>query len=206
MNSETSQAQLLPSLDPSTGILLSSPDYRAEFREREAALRGRDSWKLERRQHFEELNNPSRDALTRGDWAESLRLIAVRRPALLAEHQDDVRRTTTFHRVRVIETPLTPYVQWELHSLKLQMECGVPVSVIHAQSDLVQHTEAEHGTLLPEIVILGGETLYQVLYTDTGVPDGAIRHTGRSVIARGRPTSGRSTKRVKPSPASWSAR
>ncbi|MFJ2218356.1 DUF6879 family protein [Streptomyces sp. NPDC101062] len=173
---------LPPILQHAQGTRLDSAAYRADFRTREAAVRGRDSWKLERLQHFEEQGSPSRDALSRGDWAESLRLMDGRRDALLAERDDDRLRGTTFHRVRVVETPLTPYVQWELHSLRQQMECGgIPVSVIHAAA--VERTEAELGALLPEVVILGGETLYQVLYTNTGLPDGAVRHTQESLIA-----------------------
>ncbi|MGC9540104.1 hypothetical protein [Streptomyces sp. UG1] len=48
---------------------------------------GAGPWKLECRQHFEEQGSPSGDAVRRGEWERSL---------------------------RVVEKPVSPYVQWEL--------------------------------------------------------------------------------------------
>ena len=39
-----------------------------------------------------------------------------------------------------------------------------------------------HGRL-PELVVIGGRILYRVLYTDAGVPDGAIRFTDPRTVA-----------------------
>jgi hypothetical protein len=167
-----------PALRREAGERLAGDVYKQEFWERDAAIHDRDSWKLERRQHFEEQGSPSRDALSRGDWAESLRLMEERRGNLLAAAREDERRNSLFHRVRVVEQPLTPYVQWELHSLRQQAECGMRVQVVGP--DLVAQSESDG--LLPELVILGGEVLYQVLYTESGVPDGAIRYTDPDII------------------------
>ncbi|MEV7084580.1 DUF6879 family protein [Streptomyces sp. NPDC093085] len=160
------------------GVRLSREAYKREFRERDAAIIGRDSWKLERRQHFEEQGSPSRDALSRGEWAESLRLMAERREKLLAVAREDERRRSLFHRVRVVEQPLTPYLQWELHSLRQQAACGMRVRVIGAGAV----ASSENGGLLPELVVLGGDVLYEVIYTESGVPDGAVRHSDPDII------------------------
>ncbi|MFG2697696.1 DUF6879 family protein [Kitasatospora sp. NPDC048407] len=161
-----------PALNPENGCRLTREEYRRDFRERDAEIRGRDSWKLERRQYFEEQNSPSRDALRRGDWAGALRLLEERRGALEAIGREDEERGSFFHRVRVVERPLTGYLQWELHSLRMRAECGERVRIVPAEE------LAEDSGPLPEIVVLGGRTLYQVLYTATGTPDGAIRWTG----------------------------
>ncbi|MEV7868770.1 DUF6879 family protein [Streptomyces sp. NPDC088124] len=167
-----------PILLPELGERLVREVYKREFRERDAAIHDRDSWKLERRQHFEEQGSPSRDALSRGDWAESLRLMEERREKLLAAVREDERRNSLFHRVRVVEQPPTPYLQWELNSLRQQAQCGMRVRVVDA--GLVAPSES--GGLLPELVILGGDVLYRVLYTDAGVPNGAIRYTDPDII------------------------
>ncbi|WP_329062377.1 DUF6879 family protein [Streptomyces sp. NBC_01429] len=43
-------------------------------------------------------------------------------------------------------------------------------------------TPSEGDGPLPELIVLGGDVLYEVLYTESGVPDGAIRHTDPEVI------------------------
>jgi hypothetical protein len=127
-----------------------------------------------------EQNHPSRDALRRGDWHEALELLERRREQLLKMAGEDQRRGSVFHRVRVVENPLTPYVQWELHSLRIQNECGMPVRVVTAE----RVAALENDGLLPEVVVLGGNTLYRVLYTDKGVSDGAVRFTDSALIER----------------------
>lgn len=169
-----------PILPPERGERLVREAYRKDFRERSLALRNADSWKLERRQHFEEQGSPSRDALRRGEWEESLRLMRERGDSLAAAAREDERQGHTFHRVRVVEEPLTPYLQWELHSLLQQAQFGVRVRVVHAESV----AEVERTVPLPELVLLGGRTLFNVLYSDAGHPQGAIRYTESDVTAR----------------------
>ncbi|RDG36872.1 DUF6879 family protein [Streptomyces corynorhini] len=166
--------QNVPALTPESGERLVSKDYKRDFRERQALIRGGASWKLERRQYFEEQNDPSRDALTRGDWQEVLRLFAADRDIVLARAREDRSRGHAFYRVRIVEYPITPYVQWELHWLKQDVELGASrVRIVTA--DHVADAEKNHQ--LPEIVILDGRTLYHVLYTDNGQPMGSIRFT-----------------------------
>ncbi|MEU1801381.1 DUF6879 family protein [Streptomyces sp. NPDC019937] len=171
---------LAPVLDPEQGDRLTRPAYKQDFRQREDAIRDGSSWKLERRQHFEEQGGPSRDALRRGDWQEALRLLADRHDDLATAAQEEKRRGYAFHRVRVIEKPLTPYVQWELHSQRQRAEHGQRIRIVPAE----QVAASENTGPLPEVVILGGHTLFQVLYTDAGVADGAIRYTDRELVER----------------------
>lgn len=169
----------VPALLPEWGEPLVREAYRKDFRERSAALRDADSWKLERRQHFEEQGSPSRDALRRGEWDESLRLMAERHDALAAAARKDERQGHVFHRVRVVEEPLTPYLQWELHSLRQQARFGSRVRVVSAESVAA----VERSAPLPELVVLGGRTLFSILYSDAGHPQGAVRFTEPAVVA-----------------------
>ncbi|MFD3483976.1 DUF6879 family protein [Streptomyces sp. NPDC058665] len=168
-----------PVLLPERGERLVREAYREDFRERSAVLRDADSWKLERRQHFEEQGSPSRDALRRGDWEESLRLMAERADTLAAAARKDERQGHVFHRVRLVEEPLTPYLQWELHSLRQQARFGTRVRVVSAESVAA----VERSQPLPELVVLGGRTLFNVLYSEAGHPQGAIRFTEPDVVA-----------------------
>lgn len=168
-----------PALPAERGERLRSADYKREFRARDAAIRNGSSWKLERLQHFEEVGNPSREALRRGDWEESLRLLEAGRDNLRRFAADEVARNAVFHRVRVVEEPLTPYLQWEMHSLRIRAEHGERVRVLPAEAVAA----AESDGPLPELVLQDDQVLYRVLYTDAGVPDGALRFTDSTVLS-----------------------
>ncbi|MEU9413643.1 DUF6879 family protein [Streptomyces sp. NPDC048281] len=169
---------LVPGLPDELGERLAREDYKRDFRERRAAIRDGESWKLERLQHFEEANDDSREALRQGDWSAVLRLFEAERDALVRKARDEVSRGAVFHRIRVVEEPLTPYVQWELHWLRLNAECGLSVRVLPAS----EVAAAEGDALLPELTLLGSRVLYRVLYTDASQPDGAIRFTDPSTV------------------------
>lgn len=165
---------LPPDIAHDRGVRLAGADYKRDFRERQAAIRDGASWKLERRQYFEEQGDPSRDALTRGDWQGALRVFDEERDGQIAKARENKRRGYAFHRVRVVEHPVTAYVQWELHALRQQAELGGnSVRIVTGESV----AEAETAHPLPEIVVLGGRTLYHVLYSDAGRPSGAVRFT-----------------------------
>ncbi|WP_129768825.1 DUF6879 family protein [Streptomyces sp. L-9-10] len=169
-----------PTLPPERGERLVRDVYKRDFRERDAAIRDAESWKLERRQHFREQGSASRDALSRGEWEEALRLIDERRDDLLESARDDERRGFVFHRVRVVERPLTPYLQWELHSLRQRAEYGERIRTVSAEVLAAAESEGP----LPEVVILGGSTLYQVLYDESGASQGAIRYSDSGIVGR----------------------
>ncbi|MFE4911875.1 DUF6879 family protein [Streptomyces sp. NPDC056652] len=171
----------VPPFPAEQGERLLRDAYKRDFWERYDAIRDRGSWKLERRQHFEEQGSASRDALTRGDWSEALRLIEERRADLLADAREDARRGSVFHRLRVVEEPLTPYVQWQLHSLRQRADVGgEKIRTIRAEAVAASETDGP----LPEVVVLGGQTLYQVLYSESGVSEGAVRYTDAEIVGR----------------------
>ena len=97
---------------------LSVPDYRADFRAEEKAIAGQESWKLERRQHFRQPGSASWEAFARGDWGQALQLIEDRREVLTQFAAEVKAQGLDLYRVRVVEEPIRPYLQWELHSLK----------------------------------------------------------------------------------------
>ncbi|MCX4906176.1 DUF6879 family protein [Streptomyces sp. NBC_00878] len=169
---------LPPILTPEQGQRLDRDAYKRAFRAQDMAIRDAGSWKLERRQHFEEQGSPSREALRRGEWEQALRLLTDRRDALLAAAREDERKGHLFHRVRVVEKPLTPYVQWELHSHRQRAEYGERIRVVGAE----QVARAERACLLPEVVVLGGSTLFQVLYSEAGATVGAVRYSDRYLV------------------------
>lgn len=167
-----------PSLPAHRGEPLDDDAYVADFRARRKAIRNGDSWKLERLQHFEEEDSPRRDALRRGDWQEALRLFKAGREDARKSAEDDKRHGSPFHRLRVVEEPLTPYVQWELHWLHMRAQAGHPTRVLSAKD--VAAAEADR--LLPEIVILDNRTLYEILYTDAGAYDSTRRFTDPEIV------------------------
>lgn len=161
------------------GHRLSLDAYRSDFRRYRDRIRGRESWKFERRQEFEE-DGESWQALRRGDRAESVRLLEDEREDLLAAARRDRQRGTPFRRVRVVEEPLTPYMRWELYALRVQAEAGKDIRVVRPG---VLGTLEPAGPL-PEVVVLGGQVLYEVIYTDAGALDGAVRHHDADLIRR----------------------
>ncbi|MFE3603105.1 DUF6879 family protein [Streptomyces sp. NPDC059142] len=163
------------------GHRLPRDDYRRDFRQSDEKITGRDSWKFERRQHFEEPGSPSWEAFRSGEWSEALRLMAEGGTTYWSEvAQEDRARGSVFHRVRVVEEPLTPYLQWELNSLRVQAECGLPIRVVGGGALKALEAAAP----LPEIVVLGGRVLYEVVYTEAGVLDGGIRFADPGLIGR----------------------
>ena len=141
---------------------------------------GQDSWKLERRQHFLEPGFASWEAFSRGDWDEALRLIKGERDYLQEFAQDNAQREVDLFRVRVVEEPLTPYLQWELHLLRLRAECGEKIRITGPEAV----DALESAGPLPELLTLGNATTYRILYTDQGVLDGAVRFTDPGVTSR----------------------
>lgn len=146
------------------GVWLPIREYRAEFRAAQWAIAGQESWKLERRQHFREPGFASREAFARGDWNTALRLMEGEREYLAEFSAKAAQLGIVLSRVRVVETPIDPYLQWELHLLKLRAECGELIRVLAGG----QVSEYEANGPLPEMVTLGSSALYHVRYDDAG--------------------------------------
>ncbi|MFJ1704927.1 DUF6879 family protein [Kitasatospora sp. NPDC088346] len=162
------------------GAWLPLDEYRQDFRRRDFAVDGYDSWKLERRQTFQEPEDPSWRAYSRGDRALARRLVDARRDDLLELSRTAVEHRTRLLRVRVVECPFTPYLAWELYLLRLRAECGEQIRVV-GPGEVAPFER--HGPL-PELVTLGPDTVYDIAYDEAGILVGATRHTGRAVRDR----------------------
>ncbi|MGW2821680.1 DUF6879 family protein [Streptomyces sp. NPDC001443] len=132
--------------------------------------------KLERRQEFQEPGTESWEAFHRGDWETALALLDTNRTTLAEYYAALRRRGLVNRRVRVVELPVTAYLQWELHALHTSALAGEAIRVVSA--DAVR--DCEQDGPLPELVLLGDSDLYEVLYTEEGVGDGC-RHIGDPV-------------------------
>ncbi|MGE7385822.1 DUF6879 family protein [Streptomyces sp. NPDC004126] len=169
-----------PALPATRGEALDADAYAEELLERRASVRNGESWRLERLQHFEEAGNPARDALRRGDWREVLRLIEAERTTARRAADDDSRTGSPFRRLRVVEQPLSPYLRWQLHWLHMRAEAGHQTRVLSAEE--FSFAEAAGGGRLPEIVIVDGRVLYELLHTPAGVHTGSRRYEDPAVV------------------------
>lgn len=167
------------------GHLLSLDEYLTEFDVRQWEIRRRwgigpkESWKLERLQHFREPGFSSWEAFDQGDPDQARGLIEAERD-FLAEFQQKARDLDiSLYRVRVVERPITAYLWWELHLLKLRAECGERIHVV----ELDKLQEYERGSTLPELLTLGSRLLYEIRYDRGGVLTGAVRTANRRMVA-----------------------
>ncbi|MDQ0683406.1 hypothetical protein QFZ56_002369 [Streptomyces achromogenes] len=134
--------------------------------------------KLERGQHFQERGFPSWEAFADGDWERALSLADERREDYAQELRRAARLGVRHRRLRVVEFPITPYVQWELFVLRARVEVGDEIRILDA--DDISNIEQTHP--VPEAVILGDVVLYEVIYDEDGNAAGAEKYTDRSLI------------------------
>jgi len=134
--------------------------------------------KLERGQHFKEPGFASWEAFAAGDWDRALTLADEGREDYAQELRRARRLGIPHRRLRVVELPVTPYVQWELSVLRVRVEMGDAIKIIDGR-DIA---DIEHGHPVPEVVILGDVAMYEVVYDSEGNADGAKRYTDRALI------------------------
>ena len=144
--------------------------YCQDLQSRREGLRGAQCWKLVRRQHFA-AGSPLREAVWRRDWEAAAELIEQQRLSVRRSVEADRRRGGRFRCVRVVDEPLSVCLQWELRSLRAQAECGAAVRVV--PSSVLGGLECH--ARLPEVVVLGERTLYEIVRDDRGVAVGAYR-------------------------------
>jgi hypothetical protein len=137
-------------------------------------------WKLERQQFFQEPGYDTWEAFVRGDWTGSLRLLEAGRDTIADHHHRVEEHGFTVRRVRVVEEPISPYLQWELHVLRVREQCGSGIRVMGPEQ--VAHLEAAGP--LPEIYTLGTEVMYEAIYDGRGILEGARRYTDPELIRR----------------------
>jgi hypothetical protein len=168
----------LVDLDHAPGERLALAAYRSDFQQRQWTIAGQDSWKLERGQSFQEPGFESWEAFSLGHWDEALRLIEGERDYLRDFSAQNAARGIDLFRVRVVEKPLSAYLHWELHLLRLRAEYGEKIRVVGPEAI----SGLESAQRLPEILTLG-EVIYRIQYTEQGVLDGAVRFIDPQVAA-----------------------
>lgn len=169
-------------LDRAAGEPLELADYQVDFQDHFWQIDGAGFWKLERQQSFQEPGDESWEAFARGDWEEALRLLAARRAEIAADVRRSDEHGFAIHRVRVVAEPLTPYLQWELHLLRLREQCGTGVRVVEPAEVAPLETKEP----LPEVNVLGDRVMYEILYDEDGILAGGRRFTDRALIGRWR--------------------
>lgn len=162
------------------GETLTLDEYWAEFDERFWQTRAPGFWKLERQQNFQEPSNASWRAFAEGRWTESIQLIQAERGNFIDYYRRIAERGFRTRRVRVVEKPITPYLQWELHVLLLRHQCGGLTHVVGPD----QIALLEQKCPLPEIYTLGHDLMYEAIYDADGVLAAARRFTDRDLIIR----------------------
>lgn len=165
-------------LDDAVGKRLELSEYYADFRRN--FRRARNFWKLERGQVFAEPGDPSWEAFDTGDWDEALRLLEERREDLKHYHAENTAAGTQARRIRIVFLPVTPYLQWELHLLKIRDETGGPVRILHASAV----ADLEDQGQLPDIYTMDDTVMYQAVYDERGVLAYALRYISRPLVAR----------------------
>jgi hypothetical protein len=160
------------------GERLALESYLEDFDQRFWEIGEEGFWKLERQQTFKEPGVESWEAFARGDWEQSLRLIAEQRNHYSSYFAKIAAHDFSLHRVRIVEEPVSPYLQWELHLLNLKAECGERTRVIGPE----RVSSLESDRPLPELVVLGDSTVYEIQYDNDGILEGAIRFTEGEVI------------------------
>ncbi|MFD9204683.1 DUF6879 family protein [Streptomyces sioyaensis] len=156
---------------------LDRPSYHEDFRRHyESGIRFLK--KLERGQNFKERGFPSWEAFAVGEWNRALSLIEEKREIYAGQFRKAAELGILERRLRVVQFPVTPYVQWELFVLRLRVELGDNIRVLDARK--ISDIEVDH--LVPEVVILGDEVMYEVVYDDDGNAAGANRIADQGVI------------------------
>jgi hypothetical protein len=167
-------------LDGATGERMELDAYYADFEKNFWSITELGFWKLERQQYFREPGYDSWEAFEKGDWDESLRLLEVGRADMVDYHRRIEEHGFVARRVRVVEEPIIPYLQWELYALRVRDQSGGGVRIVGPG----QVAPFENGSALPEIYTLGSTVMYQAMYDDAGVLESARRFTDRDLIVR----------------------
>lgn len=166
--------------DAAAGADMTLVDYYEDFERHFWNVR--EFWKLERGQTFAEPGNASWEAFNQGDWDAAIRLLEERRESLIEYHRQADAAGVATRRIRIVEFPLSPYMQWELNLLRIRDETGGPIRVLDRSA--VEHLET--GGPLPEIYTLDDKIMYQAIYDQNGVLDYARKFTDPALVARAR--------------------
>lgn len=171
---------MLDQIRRAPGVLLDRPSYHERMRVETSRMNG-IAWKLERSQIFTESpDDPAWAAFAAGDWRKSIEIFESERPDIQAEAEKYEKQDSELRRLRVVQRPVSAYLQWELQSLRIIDECGMPIRVLDAGS--LKHLESEEQ--LPELVVLGDRILFEVRYDSQWQACGAKLVEDHDLIAR----------------------
>lgn len=155
-------------------------DYRQDFQSRREGLRGAECWVLARRQQVV-ADSPLQEAISRGGGdagphvdqrSHSDQLSPLDRQGLEPQGCAETEpRGGRFRCVRVVDEPLSPGLQRELRSLRVQARGDLGVRVVPASA----LGGLEIRAALPEVVVLGQRTVYELVHGADGLPVGAYR-------------------------------
>jgi hypothetical protein len=109
------------------GVRLGQPEYQEDFGRRMGLGDGADSWKIKRLQAYDESGFPSWEAFLAGDWEAALALIEAERAGFARFYGGFAARGASFRRVRIVEAPVSAYVQWELAEAAVDVVRGARV-------------------------------------------------------------------------------
>jgi hypothetical protein len=152
--------------------------YYADFQKNYANIK--EFWKLERGQVYAEPGDVGWEAFNSGDWEAAMSLLESRREDLTSYFQEQVARGTVGRRVRIVSLPPTPYLQWEMHVLRLRDELGEPMRILQD----VDVAGLEDEGPLPDIYTMDRQVMYQAIYDDDGVLEHALKYTGQALVSR----------------------
>lgn len=171
---------MLDTISSIPGDHLDLSEYGDDFGARFQSLRNSDIRKLERQQEFHEPESDSWMAFLQDRREESLRMLEANRPALRELFSRLAGVGCRVQRVRVVEKPISTYLLWELHSLRIRAQCGEDIRVITPEP--LSTFERDHP--VPETLTLGDEVTYRILYDAQGEAEGAIRFLDPALTAR----------------------
>ncbi|MGH3832611.1 MAG: DUF6879 family protein [Pseudonocardiaceae bacterium] len=161
------------------GEVLSLDEYWPDFELNRSRVTDRID-KLERRQYFEEPHDPGWRAFVSGDWQEALRLEELSRQEIIVHYTAYAEDGIVGRRVRVVEFPIGPYLQWELNGLRIRAECGENIHVVSAE--IVAPYEKD-GRPVPEMIILSAEVMYEIRYDQSSVLSGGRKIAETDIIS-----------------------
>ncbi|MEV4972777.1 DUF6879 family protein [Streptomyces scopuliridis] len=166
-------------LADATGDRLELDAYLEDFDKHFWHAGGAGFWKLERRQTFREPGVKSWEAFFRGEWGKALSLISEQRGHYERYFRKIADHGFGLHRVRVVEEPISPYLQWELNLLRLKEQCGEDTRVVGPHGIALLESDGA----LPEIAIIGSSVLYEIMYDGDGNLTGGMKYTDGAAIA-----------------------
>lgn len=145
-----------------------------------AYVHAREFWKLERGQSYAEPGEVHWQAFNRGDWTESMRLLEGERGELTKFYRENAAREMAARRIRIVALPVTPYIQWELHALKIRNETGESIRILLD----TEVADLEDQGPLPDIYTMDRRVMYQAIYNEDGVLEHALKYTDGELVSR----------------------